>query len=234
MNELTRQIQKVMVPKAALIAYEYRESAYESGTKYLELRPINKAGKMGAGIPVTYEFMDSLVDSYSDERQSVPHGRLPSNMLWCDTRKGNEKYIWYNPPGKRQMFFKERLDIRDGLFHLPGVVYIIQNDSMTIFAYKGRRKPEEDTPLYLAPFFNVTHGSVCLGSSTLKRPEKMSFHALLEYWEKRFWLSEFSHLGGQDNPTHSNLVLVTEQARDSPFNEDELKPLNKQLKDILS
>ena len=104
---------------------------------------------------------------------------------------------------------------------------------MTIFAYKGRI-PEEDTPLYLAPFFNVTRGSVCLGNSTLVKPENMDFHALQEYWEKRFWLSEFSHLGGQDNPTHSNLVLVTEQARDSPFNEDELNQLDNQLKDILS
>jgi len=104
---------------------------------------------------------------------------------------------------------------------------------MTIFAYKGRT-PEEDTPLYLAPFFNVTRGSVCLGSSTLVKPENMDFHALQEYWEKRFWLSEFSHLGGSENPTRGNLVSVTEQARERPFNNDELKPANKQLKDILS
>ena len=233
MNELTKKMQEIMVPKAALIAYEYRESAYATGKNYLELRPINKAGRMEAGIPVTYEFMNALVESYSDERQNVPHGRLPSNMLWCDTRKGHEKYIWYNPPGKRRMFFKDSLNIKDGVFHLPGVVYIIENERMTIFAYKGRT-PEEDTPLYLAPFFNVTRGSVCLGSSPLVNPENMDFHALQEYWEKRFWLSEFSHLGGSENPTRGNLVSVTEQARERPFNNDELKPANKQLKDILS
>ena len=167
MNELTNKLQQVMVPKAALIAYEYRENRYGNGMHYLELHPINDRGRMEAAMPVTYEFMDSLVESYSDERQNVPHGRLPSNMLWCDTRKGHEKYIWYNPPGKRQMFFKDSLNIKDGVFHLPGVVYIIENERMTIFAYKGRI-PEEDTPLYLAPFFNVTRGSVCLGSSTLE------------------------------------------------------------------
>ncbi len=99
MNELTKKMQEIMVPKAALIAYEYRESPYATGKNYLELRPINKAGRMEAGIPVTYEFMNALVESYSDERQNVPHGRLPSNMLWCDTRKGHEKYIWYNRRG---------------------------------------------------------------------------------------------------------------------------------------
>ena len=31
----------------------------------------------------------------------------------------------------------------------------------------------------------------------LTPPEDMTFSKLLEYWEKRFWLSEFSHLGKQ-------------------------------------
>ena len=60
------------------------------------------------------------------------------------------------------------------------------------------------------------------------------FSKLLEYWEKRFWLSEFSHLGGSRNPTGSNLVSVTEKARANPFDENELKPMNKQLKDLLA
>ena len=106
MNELTKQLQEIMVPKAALIAYEYQEGHYASGSHYLELRPINKKGRMEAGIPVTYEFMDSLVESYSDGNRRIPHGWLPPNMLWCDTRRGHESYVWYNPPGKRRMFFK--------------------------------------------------------------------------------------------------------------------------------
>lgn len=43
---------------------------------------------MEAGIPVTYEFMDSLVESYSDGNRRIPHGWLPPNMLWCDTAGG--------------------------------------------------------------------------------------------------------------------------------------------------
>lgn len=40
MNELTNKLQQVMVPKAALIAYEYRENRYGNGMHYLELHPI--------------------------------------------------------------------------------------------------------------------------------------------------------------------------------------------------
>ena len=221
MNELTKKLQQVMVPKAALIAYEYSDGRYGHGTYYLELHPINDRGRMEAAVPVTYEFMDSLVEYYTDNRQDVPHGKIPANMLWCDTRKGHERYIWYNPPGKRQMFFSERLNIPDGTFHVPGVIYRVSGDRLEIFAYKGEA-PAEDSPLFLAPFFNVTGSSVCLGNASLTPPENMTFSKLLEHWEKRFWLSEFSHLGGSRNPTESNLVSVTEKARTNPFDYNEL------------
>ena len=91
MNELTKKLQQVMVPKAALIAYEYSDGRYGHGTYYLELHPINDRGRMEAAVPVTYEFMDSLVEYYTDNRQDVPHGKIPTNMLWCDTRKGHER-----------------------------------------------------------------------------------------------------------------------------------------------
>lgn len=233
MNELTKQIQQIMTPKAALIAYEYKESYYSRGRSFLELRPINKEGRMGAGIPVTYEFMNALMESYTGEMSGIPYGRMPSNMLWCDPRRGHEKYIWYNPPQKRQMYFKETLGISDGIFSVPGIIYIVFRDRMNIFSYKGKY-PKEKTELYLAPFFNVTESSVCLGNSILKKPQVMDFTELQKYWEERFWLSEFSHLGGSKNPTRNNLVSVTENARNHPFDYEELKPTGKQLKDILS
>lgn len=119
------------------------------------------------------------------------------------------------------------------IFHVPGVIYKVSGGRLDIFSYKGE-KPVENSPLFLAPFFNVTGSSVCLGNATLTPPEDMTFSKLLEYWEKRFWLSEFSHLGGNRNPTGSNLVSVTEKARANPFDENELNPMNKQLKDLLA
>lgn len=174
MNELTNKLQQVMVPKAALIAYEYRENRYGNGMHYLELHPINDRGRMEAAMPVTYEFMDSLVESYTDDRRNVPHGKIPANMLWCDTRKGHERYIWYNPPGKRQMFFAGSLNIPDGIFHVPGVIYKVSGDRLDIFSYKGE-KPVENSPLFLAPFFNVTGSSACLGNAVLTPPGRHDF-----------------------------------------------------------
>lgn len=105
MNELTIQMQQIMHPRAVLVAYECETAGYSIPRSYLELRPVNEKGRMGAGIPVTYEFMNSLVESYTESMSGIPHGRIPGNMLLCDSRKGRERYIWYNPPQKRKMYF---------------------------------------------------------------------------------------------------------------------------------
>lgn len=232
MNELTQKIQRILTPKAALIAYRCDECRTNSTEYFLELRPIHKNGQMGAGMPVTYEFMNALMESYTEEMSGIPAGVLPENLLACNPRKGQEEYIWYNPPGKRQMFFHKQLNIPDGVFHVPGIIYHIRSERMDVYAFKGK-KPTGKTPLYLAPFFNVTGSSVCLGSCSLEKPQNPSFLSLMEYWEKRFWLTEFVHLGGRQNPTVSNLVTVTENARNQTFDMNELRPFNKQLKDIL-
>lgn len=134
---------------------------------------------------------------------------------------------------EEKMYFQDGLHITNGTFNVPGVIYVVERECMDIHAFKGTI-PEERTELYLAPFFNVTGADVCLGNSSLKKPQDMDFHEFQEYWEKRFWMSEFSHLGGGRNPTRSNLVSVTEHVRNNPFDYSELQQSGKKLKDILA
>ena len=228
-NKLTKEINDILHPSVALIAYASREGQ----SFFIEAREIDESGMMGEGRPVTVEFMTELVRGYSERHSTTPYGRIPPNLLWCDPRKGSEKYIWYNPPGKRMMFFKEALKIENAEYHLPGIIYVAENSHLNIYAYKDKQLTEK-TELYAAPFFNVTGASVCLGSAKIEEPKDLTYDRLLEYWERKFWLTEFSHLGGNGNPTKSNLVLVTKAAKDEPFDLEELKPLkNLTLKDIL-
>lgn len=228
-NELTRKLRTLLHPKAALIAY----TSDEDNSFFLEIREIDEEGNMGEGRPVTVEFMNELVRGYSERHSTTPYGKMPTNLLWCDLRKGSERYIWYNPPQKRMMFFMRSLQIENAEYNLPGVIYEAGEHSMNIYAYKDKEL-KTDSTLYAAPFFNVTGASVCLGAAKIDRPKDLTYANLQEYWEKKFWLTEFSHLGGNGNPTKSNLVLVTKAARDRDFNLDELKPLNNlKLKDIL-
>ncbi len=234
-NELTRKLRTLLHPRAALIAYAGEDDGHYACDKtcFLEVRDIDESGMMGEGRPVTVEFMNELVRGYSERHSATPYGKIPSNLLWCDPRKGSEKYIWYNPPRKRMMFFKEALKIEDAEYHLPGIIYAAGESRLNVYAYKDRELTGE-TELYAAPFFNVTGASVCLGSAKIEKPKDLTYANLLEYWERKFWLTEFSHLGALGNPTGSNLVLVTKAAKDRPFNLEELKPLDKmKLKDIL-
>ena len=86
-NKLTKQINTMLQPRAALIAY----STDGDDRYFLELRSIDNEGNMSEGFPVTVEFMNELVKGYSERHSSTPLGRVPSNMLWSDTRKGKEK-----------------------------------------------------------------------------------------------------------------------------------------------
>lgn len=228
-NQLTREIHSVIYPKAVLIAY----TTEDSHTYFLELRSIDSDGKMSEGRPVTVEFMNELVRNYSEVHNGTPCGPVPANLLYCDTRKGNEKYVWYNPPQKRLMYFVDNLNIDNAEYHIPGVVYEATERGLNIYAYKDSI-PKPETQLFAAPFFNVSGASVCIGNAKIEKPRHPTYKSFMEYWEKKFWLTEFSHLGSRGNPTASNLVLVTKAARNAPFNTDELKPLdNLKLKDIL-
>lgn len=230
MNKLTEQLKSFYRPKAALIAYEGENT--KNNEYFLELRQIDKNGAMGEAIPVTYSFMNDIAANFSEAYSGIPSGVLPENLLFADTRKGHEKYIWWNPPCKRMMYFVRNLGIENAEYHVPGIVYIAKESGLSVYAYRDIR-PSEGTELFRAPFFNTSGDSVCLGTAKLQKPANPAFHELLEYWEKKFWLTEFSHLGGGGNPTKSNLVLVTKAAKDKEFDTDELKPLNKKLKDIL-
>lgn len=230
MNKLTEQLKSLYRPKAALIAYQGENA--KSSEYFLELRPIDDSGVMGEAIPVTYEFMNEIAANFSEAHNGIPTGVLPEHLLFADTRKGHEKYIWSNPARKRMMYFVPNLGIENVEYNVPGIVYIAKESSLAVYAYKNK-KLSDNTELFAAPFFNTSKESVCLGAAKLKKPSNPTYTDLLEYWEKKFWLTEFSHLGGAGNPTKSNLVLVTKAAKDEPFNPDELKSINKKLKDIL-
>ncbi len=230
MNRLTEDLTRELIPQAVLIAWQ--DTGTYNSSYYLEMRKIGANGRMGQGMPVSYSFLEEIAKNYADSMGGVPHGTLPENLFYSDHRRGSEKYIWSNPPRKRRMFFRNSLNIPEGEYYVPGVVYVAGESTLHIFAYKGKKlTPESD--LYFGPFFNTTQGSVCLGTSTIKKPQNPTYTELMEYWEKRFWLTEFTHLGGSHNPTKNNLVMVTKESADKPFDEKELLSLGKKLKNLL-
>lgn len=194
---------------------------YTTPTKnffYVERHTIDSNGQLLSGAPLSTDCISDMVASFSQEQISTPHGKVPENLLFCDNRIGNTKYIWFEPPKKQMMYFSDDLKIPDGEYYIPGILYVAHNNSLDVYAFKGGKPVNE---LYHTPFFNTTKGSVCLGNASLEYPENPSYEDLINYWEKKFWLTKFSHLGGSTNPTKHNLVVVTKKSKKG-FNEDEL------------
>lgn len=200
-DELLEQSAGQSLPVIAFVAYRDQAGGY-----YIESHDIDDKGRLRAGIPLSKECVGELAAGFSSEQGRLPCGRIPSTLLYADARAGRERYVWYNPPGRRMMYFTKNIPLEDGLYQVPGVVYAVQGESLNIYAFKGKRPGDK---LYRAPFFNVTDGHVCLGNAKADYPENPDYDALTAYWEKRFWGSEFSHLGGGSNPIKGNLALAT-------------------------
>lgn len=231
-NEITEDIMAVKAPVCALIAYKVSKTR-KNDSYFVEARPIDEKGRMGEAMPVTYELMNEIALNYSEVNSHTPYGPIPAAMLYCDTRKGSERYVWYNPPGRRQMYFAKALNIPNDTYNVPGTIYAATGGALKVFCFVGER-PEPETDLMHGPYFNVSSsGSVCLGTSSIEKPTAPTYRQLLEYWEKRFWLTEFTHLGGGSNPTRKNLVVVTKAAASEPFDNKQLKSTGKKLKDLL-
>lgn len=81
MNKLTKELQEILVPQVVLVAYTCESRPYGNRQKFhLELRLVDGDGKMGAAVPVSHEFMNTLVENYSVETNGIPYG---SSRLRC-------------------------------------------------------------------------------------------------------------------------------------------------------
>lgn len=232
MGKITELLKQVYEPFCAIVAYK---TAPECGEKmyYLELHSICKDGSLGAGKPLKQSTMVRLfnaVSSTNRQLDSSMYGVMPDNVLYCDTRIGSERIVWYRKPEERSMFFLESLGIPNGRMFVPGLVYSASRNKLRVLAFKGN-KPK--IHLYYAPFMNTTPEYVCLGNSKVKFPSERTFSNVIEYWETMFWQSEFSHILG-DNPCLGNLATITKECmvEHKPFPQEMLKPTSIKLQDL--
>lgn len=234
MSKITELLNQVYKPMCAIIAYEAEGKYSNTSTYYLEQHKINKDGSLGAGKPLLQRTIVNIFNAVSQSNKQLDsslYGVVPENVLYCDTRIGNEKIVWYRKPEDRILFFSEGLGIENGKMGVPGLIYCVKGKNLSVYAFKGS-KPKN--MLYRAPFMNTSESGVCLGNSKVTFPEERTFENVMKYWEIMFWQSEFSHILG-DNPCLGNLATITKEciASGSAFPQDMLKPSKLKLQDLL-
>ena len=224
MNKL--ELHSDMLPHMAIIVYKTSQSYY------LERRKIKEDGKMGAGVPLTQKCLTGLVSALSPSDKNIIHGAIPNCMLYSDSRAGKSIYVWYRKEEKKYLLFDKKLQIPNGEMYIPGLVFQVSGQQLSVYAYKGRLT--ESSKLYRAPFFNVSVEYVCLGNASFEYPDERTYSNIIQYWENMFWKSEFSHILGS-NPVVGNLKAVTLECiqNGQKFPKEQLIPLDFTLKDLL-
>lgn len=234
MEEKTQLFATKSYPKAVMTIYEtFNESEYKQQTGYyVEVREINEMGLASEAKPASIALMRDIAKSFNENYSPSPFGTIPPTLLFADSTIGHERYVWYNPPQKRMMYFVESLKMEDKEYNMPGFIYEVYNNNLRVFSFKGK-KPTEATEILSAPAFNTSrNGDVCTGTAMKARPAKCTWEKLMLHWENIFWNSLNSHLGST-NPVEGNLTTILKECSDKPFNCSVLKKQNKTLKQLL-
>ena len=180
MSKITNILNQVYEPFMAMVAYRTNDSREQSF--YLEQHNICKDGSLGVGKPLRQKAVVEIFSSIArnnKELDSSLYGAVPENVLYCDTRVGSERLVWYRKPEVRKLFFVKSLEIPDGEMRVPGLVYSVKGKQLQVLAFKGN-KPKK--VLYRAPFMNTDETYVCLGNSKVKYPEERTFANVISYW----------------------------------------------------
>lgn len=120
-------------------------------------------------------------------------------VQWNDPRllaRGLGRLIWWSAPTKRSLFFKKSSYIANtftgrAVCNCPGLVFMVVDRDLYVYAYAGDRAPTKATKLYQAPFFNVwSQGKVCVGNASAPRDDQRED---LDAWERMFFGSHFTH-----------------------------------------
>jgi PRTRC genetic system protein B len=83
----------------------------------------------------------------------------------------------------------------------PALLFVARRNGLSVYALRSDERPSKDTPLSMAPFYNVyDDGRVCTGS--MKVPGKLD-PASTDQWSRAFFGSNFTHATGLKHWAHT-------------------------------
>lgn len=222
---------KTLAPTQAIVIFRKDDSIY------VESYDIDENGKPINAHPLSTDEGVKLSTALSHADRSsylVSKGVLPENILFID-QSALGHAVWYTPPMEVGLFFKKELTIPSGLAHIPGLVWKASSTNLTLFALKSVKKPTSGSPLYFAPFFNIsTQGLVCMGTVNIEVKD-LCLEEFMISWQQYFFNSFFSHLLGEYHPARSNIVQLWQGLVNTgaPFPAEELVKTNLTLSHFL-
>ncbi len=237
MKNITSQFSNIYNPVKALLFYKC--DSVKENDLYIESYDIGKTGRPVNAHPLSHkELIDlSTVLQSAQELKTdylCSEGLMPANVLHINP-KGTGEVIWYTPAQEVNIYFANALEIPNGKAKVPPMIWKAGKESLSVFALNKNKKPNSNSSLFHAPYFNIYRsGSVCMGTVDVKF-EDSCLEEFMQRWQDYFWNSYFSHLLDDFNPVTVNIVQLwksqTKNGKDFPL--EILKKTNYTLKDIL-
>lgn len=180
---------RIFTLKQAVLMYQEGSRAFAT-VHEVKHRP-NEAPYLCAGQSVTTGFLETLAKSLG---ASVAAEVLPENVL----ARTPEMIAWWSRAQLRLMFFGDgdpkTKDLNGKMYPHPALVFMIRGRELFVRALAENRRPNSNTRLRNAPYWNTDEqGRVCLGS--MRVPDEVSA-STLRIWEDAYFASEFTHPSG--------------------------------------
>jgi len=249
MTNITEHFNNQYQPVKALLIYEsqlnikegYGHEAEWPPKVYVESYDIGKRGQPVNAHPLSMAELTSLSRLFQATEELKgnflkPKGLIPPNVLFLD-QQSDGYVVWYTPPMATDLYFVEGLGIPAGKAKLPALVWKAGKDHLNIYALKGKQKPNGNTALYHAPFFNIYEsGNVCMGTVQVSIDRFTRLEDFIAKWQSYFFSSYFSHTIGNHQGANTDLVSLWQQlvGTGRPFPTEALnKQRNLTLKNLI-
>lgn len=239
MENISDQFNILYEPVKALLIYGHSEGNQSFRSVYVESYDIGIGGKPINAHPLTIKESIALSELLQTSSELQNHflrskGVLPVNVLFVNPDKQGYA-VWYTPPQKRYLLFIGKLTIPCGEAFVPAMVWKAGRDGVSVFAIRGKNRPQNNSVLYHAPFFNINYnGAVCMGNVRIDIERTTHLEEFMFKWEQYFFNSYFSHTLQGGSIIDGNIVqlwqgLVSSAAK---FPEDVLTKSNYKLADL--
>lgn len=147
---------------------------------------------LASASPLSLAFIRRLSEGLG---ASIAPELLPVNIL----ARTPEMLVWWIPASRQIIFFgeadKRARKLNGSVLPQPPLVFKVRERELFVRAVDTNSRPEADTHLKTAPYWNVAgdDGRVCLG--TVRPPDRASVDSMVS-WERAFFQSEFTHPWG--------------------------------------
>ena len=174
----------------ALLIYRDNSSAF--ATLHEVQQEKNQAPYLAPGQPLTTTFLRTLARGLGSR---ITPEILPANVLV----RTPDSIVWWSTASQRVMFFsggtEEAAKLNGRMYPHPPLVFKTWRHELFVRALEHDVRPDADTPLKTAPYWNTegSRGLVCAG--TMRIPQEVTADSISD-WETAFFSSSFTHPSG--------------------------------------